>query len=328
MPQTLGRGIARVHRLFPGWLFGDHAQVLNPWRLRLLVHLETLGTVRAVAEALRMSPSSVSQQLAVLEREARTTLLDHHGRRVALTPAAVVLAAHGREILGRIEAAEADLALRRAEPVGVVRVGSFASGLHALLLPAAARLRQSHPRLRVECVELESHDSLPALRRGELDVALILDFGDGWLPVDARLRRLPLTADPVVLVLPRGHPAAGAAVVDLASLADQHWALDQDGSYFHDLVVRQCRRAGFEPVVVGRYASYSLMLEQVESGLAVAALPELAVDRRYDVVSTALAPAVDRTIHAVTPDGPPPLPAVAAVLDGLVAVGADLAGGR
>jgi DNA-binding transcriptional LysR family regulator len=303
-------------------------RVLNPWRLRLLVHLETLGTVRAVAEALRMSPSSVSQQLAVLEREARTTLLEHHGRRVALTPAATVLAAHGREILGRIEAAEADLAQRRTEPVGVVRVGSFSSGLHALLLPAAARLRASHPRLRVECVELESHDSLSALRRGDLDVALIVDFGDGWLPVDARMRYRRLAADPVVLVLPRDHPAAGAPVVDLTTLADQRWVLDQAGSYFHDLVLRMCRRAGFEPTVVGRYSSYALMLQHVESGLAVTALPELAVDRRYDVVSTALTPAVDRATHAVTPGGPAPLPAVAAVLDELAAVGTTLAGDR
>jgi DNA-binding transcriptional LysR family regulator len=304
-------------------LTNKEAAVLNPWRLRLLVHLETLGTVRAVAEALRMSPSSVSQQLAVLERESRTTLLEHHGRRVTLTPAATVLAAHGREILGRIEAAEADLAQRRAEPLGVVRVGSFSSGLHALVLPAAVRLRATHPGLRVDCVELESHDSLPALRRGELDVALIVDFHDGWLPVDDRLRLRPLAGDPVVLVLPRDHPSAGADTVDLASLSDQRWALDQGGSYFHDLVVRLCRRAGFEPVVAGRYASYSLMLQHVESGLAVAALPELAVDRRYDVVSTALTPAVDRTIHAVTSGGPP-LPAAAAVLDELAAVGAAL----
>jgi DNA-binding transcriptional LysR family regulator len=154
---------------------------------------------------------------------------------------------------------------------------------------------------------------------------LIVDFGDGWLPVDARLRHRLLAGDPVVLVLPRDHPAAGAPVVDLASLCDEPWALDQGGSYFHDLVVRLCRRAGFEPAVVGRYASYALMLQQVESGLAVAALPELAVDRRYDVVTTALTPAVDRTIHAVTPGGPPPLPAVAAVLDELTAVGATLA---
>jgi DNA-binding transcriptional LysR family regulator len=297
--------------------------VLNPWRLRLLTQLESLGTVRAVAEALSLSPSSVSQQLAVLEREARTPLLEHHGRRVALTPAGVLLAGHARQILDRIAAAEADLALRRSAPVGTVRVGSFASGLHALVLPAARRLRATHPRVEVDTIELESHDSLPALRRGDLDLAVVVDFGDGWLPVDDRLRVQPLAGDPVVLVLPRDHPAAGAGPVELAAMADQRWALDQPGSYLHDLVIRLCRRAGFEPAVAGRYASYALLLQHVESGLAVSALPELAVDRRYDVVTAPLRPAVDRTIHALTADRPP-LAAVAAVLDELRAVGAEL----
>ncbi len=298
--------------------------MLSPWRLRLLAQLESLGTVRAVAQALHLSPSSVSQQLAVLEREAGAALLEHHGRRVALTPAGALLAGHAREILQRIEAAEDDLARRRAEPIGTVRVGSFASGLPALVLPAAVRLRADHPRLHVEATELESHDSLPALRRGELDLALVVDFHDGWLPVDDRLRAVALAGDPVVLVLPRDHPAAAAATVDLAELSDQRWALDQRGSYFHDLVVRLCRRRGFEPVVAGRYTSYSLLLQHVERGLAVAALPELAVDRRYDVVTTALTPAADRTIRAVLPAGGPPLPAVTTVLDALCAIGATL----
>lgn len=297
--------------------------VLGPFRLRLLVHLESLGTVRAVAEALRMSPSSVSQQLTVLEREARTPLLEHRGRRVALTPAGVLLAAHGRDILERIAAAEADLAQRRTEPVGVVRVGSFASGLHALVLPAARRLRRDHPRLHVDTTELESHDSLPALRRGDLDLAVIIDFGDGWLPVDDRLHTVPLTGDPLVMVLPRDHPAAGTGPLALSTMADERWALDQPGSYLHDLVVRLCRQAGFEPTVTGRYASYGLLLQHVEAGLAVTALPSLAVDGRYDVVTAPLVPAVRRTIHAALP-GPTPLPAVVAVLDTLRAVGSTL----
>lgn len=301
----------------------DNHEVLGPWRLRLLVQLESLGTVRAVAEALRMSPSSVSQQLAVLEREARTPLLEHHGRRVALTPAGVALAAHGRDILARIAAAEADLAQRRDEPVGVVRVGSFASGLHALVLPAARRLRVDHPRLHVDTTELESHDSLPALRRGDLDLAVIIDFGDGWLPVDDRLHSVPLAGDPLVMVLPRDHPAASGPV-PLTAMAPERWALDQPGSYLHDLVVRLCRQAGFEPTVTGRYASYGLLLQHVEAGLAVTALPSLAVDGRYDVVTAPLVPAVRRVIHAVLPSGPVPLPAVSAVLEALRAVGVTL----
>ena len=90
--------------------------MLDPRRLRLLIALESLGTVRAVASAASMSPSAVSQQLAVLERESGVALLERHGRAVALTDAGRTLAVHARAILERIGAAEEDLrALRDAD---------------------------------------------------------------------------------------------------------------------------------------------------------------------------------------------------------------------
>jgi hypothetical protein len=69
---------------------------LNPWRLRLLADLATYGTVRAVAQRGNLSPSAVSQQLATLERETRTALLERTGRRVRLTAAGVLLAVDPR----------------------------------------------------------------------------------------------------------------------------------------------------------------------------------------------------------------------------------------
>ncbi|MCT2591045.1 LysR family transcriptional regulator [Streptomyces sp. N2-109] len=298
--------------------------MLNPWRLRLLTQLESLGTIRAVAEALDMSPSSVSQQLSVLQRESRAVLLEHHGRRVSLTPAGVRLAAHAREILRHIEVAEADLTERRTEPVGEVRVAAFSSALHALVLPVAAQLRQVHPRLQISTTELEPHHSLQALQRGDVDLAVIYDLADGWLPVDDQIRRVTLSSDPVVLVLPQGHPGAEAPSCDLAAMAGERWAMDQPGCYLCELITRLCRKAGFEPVIAGRYASYALLLEHVQAGLAVAALPALAVDARYDVQVRALTPALTRTILAALPAGPPPLPAAQLVLHRLRARGEAL----
>ena len=296
--------------------------MLSPWRLRLLTHLESLGTIRAVAEALDLSPSSVSQQISVLQRESRAVLLEHQGRRVRLTPAGVRLAGHAREILRRIEAAEADLGERRTEPVGEVRVAAFSSALHALVLPVAAQLQPIHPRLQVCTVELEPHDSLRSLRRGDVDLAVIYDFADGWLPVDDQVRRIPVSSDPVVLVLPAGHPAATGAAIDFAAMAGERWAMDQPGCYLCDVITRRCRQAGFEPVVAGRYASYALLLEHVRSGLAVTALPALAVTERSDLVVRDLDPALTRTIVAVVPAEPTPVSAVQVVLHHLRVRGA------
>jgi len=298
--------------------------VLSPWRLRLLAHLESLGTVRAVADALDMSPSSVSQQLAVLQRESRTVLLEHHGRRVTLTPAGVRLAAHAREILQRIEVAEADLAQRRTEPVGLVRVAAFSSGLHALVLPVAADLRREHPQLQVAVVETEPHHALQALGRGDVDLALVYDLDDGGLPVDDRVHRVPVCRDPVVAVLPPGHPLQDVETVEIAALAGERWAMDQPGCYLCEVVTRACRQAGFEPEIVGRYSSYALVLEHVQAGLAVAALPALAVDPGVDVVVRPLAPSLTRTTVVAVPAGPAPVAAVQVLLRRLRTRGAAL----
>ena len=88
--------------------------MLDLRRLRLLHELRRRGTVSAVAEALSYSPSTVSQQLGVLEREAGTTLFEPAGRRVQLTDAALVLAAHAEQLLAAVERAEADLAAAAA----------------------------------------------------------------------------------------------------------------------------------------------------------------------------------------------------------------------
>jgi DNA-binding transcriptional LysR family regulator len=167
---------------------------LNPWRLRLLGLLDTLGTVRAVAQSLHLSPSTVSQQLAVLETETRSRLLERTGRRVRLSRAGVLLARRGREILDRMEEAEAELRALNDEPIGTVRLGVFQSAIHTLAVPAAARLADSHPHLHVELVESEPHESGPSLRTGELDVIVT------------------------------------TTEVDLAACAGEPWACDRPGS--------------------------------------------------------------------------------------------------
>lgn len=286
---------------------------LDPGRLRLLAELSDLGTVRAVAQNLMMSPSAVSQQLSVLEREARTKLLDRHGRRVVLTPAGTRLVAHAREILERIEVAEADLLELGTQPVGPVRVAAFASALGSLVIPTVTRLADKHPELVPVIVELEPQESLPALRRGECDLAVVADFMDGSMPLDTDIVTLPLTSDLLVAV----QPADRSPMSELTDLADERFVLDSANSYLSHLVLRLCRQAGFEPNVVGRYRSYSLLLEQVESGHAVTVLPRLAVDRRYRVRATPVKPLMRRQISVVTRSGGTPRRAVEVFIEEL-----------
>ncbi|MFE7114685.1 LysR substrate-binding domain-containing protein [Streptomyces sp. NPDC057654] len=291
--------------------------MMNPWRLRLLSRLDTLGTVRAVAQDASMSPSSVSQQLAVLEAETRTQLLERTGRRVRLTPAGLILARRARAILDHMDGVEAELRGFGEEPAGLVRLASFQSAIHTMAVPAVTRLARAYPHLDVELLELEPHASLPALRGGDADIVITTtDFDE--LPLGPDLDLVPLATDPIRLVLPPGHPAARGGAVDVAAFADESWAFDIPQSYMAHLALRLCRQARFEPRVVGRFSNYMMALEHVEAGLSIALLPGLAVDHsRYRVATRELATPVTRTITAAVRRGSPPRAAVRVVLDAL-----------
>lgn len=290
--------------------------MLNPYRLRLLGLLDSLGTVRAVAETLHMSPSTVSQQLAVLETETRSRLLERSGRRVRLTRTGVVLARRGREILDRMAEAEAELRALNHEPIGTVRLGVFQSAIHTLAVPAAARLAGSHPDLHVELIESEPDESGPALRAGDLDVIVTTTDHVGF-PWDPDLTIVQLGTDPVVLVLPADHPLARRRVVDLAACADETWACDRPGSYMAELTRRLCHESGFEPRVACRFGNYLLLLQHVEAGGSVALLPALAVAPGHAVVTRELTTPVHRNVAIVMRRGAAPRPAVSAVVGAL-----------
>ncbi|QEV72104.1 LysR family transcriptional regulator [Streptomyces chartreusis] len=291
--------------------------MMNPWRLRLLTQLDTLGTVRAVAQAANLSPSSVSQQLAVLETETGTQLLERTGRRVRLTSAGLILARRARAILDHMDTVEAELRGFGEEPSGLVRLGAFQSVVHTMAVPAVTRLSREYPHLDVQLLELEPHESVPALRVGDADLVITTtDFAE--LPLGPDLDLLPLATDPILLVLPPEHPAAGREPADLTAFAEEPWAFDIPQSYMANLALRLCRQARFEPRVVARFSNYMLTLELVEAGHAVALLPGLAVDAgRFRVVTRELTSPVTRTITAAIRRGVPPRAAVRVVLDAL-----------
>src|SRR5918999_1511723 len=190
-------------------------------RLRLLRELSQRGTIAAVADALQFTPSAVSQQLAMLEREAGVRLLERAGRGVRLTDAALVLVEHAEALLARAALAEADLAAAARTVTGRGRIAGFQSVLLRIALPAIEALAAEAPRLRCEVFEAEPEQALPGLALGDLDLVL----GDEWQHQPWRLpgglEAHELLRDPVRLVLPAAHPAAlrHRDAVPLAALA-------------------------------------------------------------------------------------------------------------
>src|SRR4051812_6830528 len=135
---------------------------MDPRRLRLLLELSRRGSMRAVADALGYTTSTVSQQLAVLAREARTPLIEPAGRRVRLTPAGQRLAEHAVTILAALDAARADLD-PQAEPAGVVRVAGFATAIRRSVMPAVTALAETHPPVKLHIREHEPPEAMALL---------------------------------------------------------------------------------------------------------------------------------------------------------------------
>jgi DNA-binding transcriptional LysR family regulator len=294
--------------------------MLDLRRLRLLRELKERGTIAAVADALQFTPSAVSQQLAMLEREAGVRLLERAGRGVRLTDPALVLVDHADALLERAALAEADLAAAAGTVSGRARIAGFQSVALRLVLPAMEALERAAPRLRCELIEAEPEEALPALALGDVDLVL----GDEWQHQPWRLpdslERHELLRDPVRLVLPADHAVARRHpdAVPLAELAGEAWTTGHAAMGWEEMTQRTCReRGGFEPDIRHRTNDATVSLALVARGLAVTMLPDLALpggDPRVALRSIAGGP-LDRAILSVTRATDASRPSTRAALD-------------
>lgn len=279
--------------------------MLDLRRLRLLRELKERGTIAAVADALQFTPSAVSQQLALLEREAGVRLLERAGRGVRLTDAAIVLVDHAEALLERTALAEADLAAAAGTVAGRARIAGFESVALRLALPAMESLARDAPGLRCELMELEPEEAIPALALGDLDLVLADEWQHQPRRLPAGVERHELLSDPVRLVLPARHPAARRhrKAVPLAELAGEPWTTGHAGLGWDEMTRRTCQElAGFNPDVRHRTNDAAISLAVVARGLAVSMLPDLALPSAHPHVTLRdiVEGPVNRTIFAAT----------------------------
>lgn len=304
--------------------------MLDLHRLRLLRELHARGTIAAVADALRYTPSAVSQQLAVLEREAGLALLERQGRGVRLTDAALVLVGHAEVLLERSALAESELAAAAAGGVaGRGRIAAFQSVAMRLAIPAMDRLAREAPGLRCELVEAEPEQSLPTLALGDVDLVI----ADEWqhLPRTrpAGVDMHELSRDPVRVVIGADHPLARRHTksIPIAELAAEHWATGHPGTGWEDVTNRTCRElGGFDPDIRHRANDSVICLALVARGLAVALLPDLVAAGTYPgvVLRDVAEGPVHRDIFAATRTTDAARPSVQALLGAVRASARDL----
>jgi DNA-binding transcriptional LysR family regulator len=313
-------------------------------RLRLLLELSRLGSMRAVADETGVTTSTVSQQIAVLAREVGTTLIEPAGRRVRLTPAGLRLADHAVTILAAVEAARLDLD-PATEPAGTVRVAGFATAVRESLLPVVAHLAVTHPSVRLLIHEHEPLEAFDLLATDRVDLALTYDYNLAPTAFDRTVQQVPLWTAAWGLGVRSdserdaaggwaaggwaaggwaaggsaagGSAAGGSADTALAVFArhrDHDWIVNSRNTADERVVRTLASMAGFEPRVAHRVDSLDLVQHLIVAGLGVGLLP-VAQAVRPGVGLLALAgPDVRLRSYAVTRRGRADWPPLALIL--------------
>ncbi|AIR97106.1 LysR family transcriptional regulator [Streptomyces glaucescens] len=301
--------------------------MLNLDRLRTLDALARHGSVSGAAEGLHITTSAVSQQLAKLEREVGQRLLAKHGRGVRLTDAGRLLADHAARILSQVSLAESDLEAQRGRVAGELRLSAFPTAARGLFPTALAALRAEHPGLRLRSCELEPERGIQGVVRGDLDLAVVLDWYNKPMPLPDGLVKAGILDDPADIALPAGHPLAGRDEVDLAELAEDEWITWAEGEFCHEWLVFTLRSKGIEPNLGHRAAETHTQLGLVAAGLGVCVVPLLG---RHPVppgvVTVPLRQQVRRHVYVVWRADADRRPSIRAAVRALRAAGESVTG--
>jgi DNA-binding transcriptional LysR family regulator len=241
-------------------------------RLRLLLELSRRGSMREVAEELHVTTSTVSQQLAVLAKEAGAALIEPDGRRVRLTPAGRRLAEHAVTILAAVDAARLDLD-PGAEPAGTLRVAGFATAVRRSLLPVVAELAVRHPKVRLLIHEHEPEEAFALLAADEIDLALTYGYNLAPATFDVSVEPAPLWSTGWGLGVPAGAPAGGDAVETFEAFRGHDWIVNSRNGADEQVVRTIAAMAGFEPRIAHRADSLDLVQDLITAGLGVGLLP-------------------------------------------------------
>ncbi len=294
-------------------------------RLKALRAVAVYGSVGAAADALMVTPSAISQQLAKLERETGAVLVERNGRGVKLTDAAGLLAEHAERILALVETAEADFEALRGAVVGKLSIAAFPTVVRGVIPRALSLLKERHPDLGLRVYEREPERQVREVTRGEIDLAVSQDWLNRPMAVPEGLSRAMLLDDIADIALPADHPLADRSEIEIAELPDDSWISSSCGTVCNDFLMFLIRSSGKEPQVVCTADEYPTQLALVAAGHGYAVIPRLgrgAVPEGVRMVP--IRPRPIRRIYALWRTDAARRPAIRAAVEALRAACADL----
>jgi molybdate transport repressor ModE-like protein len=254
--------------------------MLEVKRLKILREVAERGSFSAAADAMHLSQSAVSQQIAALEKETGAKLLDRNHGKVRLTDPGASLVVHAEAVMARLEEAERGLADIAELRGGRLRMVSFPTAGATIVAKAVPAFSQKYPEIELELGEAEPEESIPGLKAGEYDLALAYDFDSVPFAEDRDTERHFLLEERMQVALPADHPLAGGRSVRLDQLKEESWACGVRPSSCRQNVVQWLRNAGFEPRINFASDDYQVIQSLVASGMGVALVPELLLTGR------------------------------------------------
>ena len=255
--------------------------------LNVLREVALRGSFSAAAESLAYTQPAISQQIARLEKHVGVKLIEREPRGVRLTPAGEVLVRHTERVMAQLAAADEELQDVAAQARGRLRIGSFATAAGTIVPRAVAAFRPLRPAIEVEISLLDPHESIPAVRRGDLEIAITEEGGfEGEVDTDG-LQIEHLLDDHMWVSLPVDHPLATRPTVDLIDLRDEDWMFACLSGTCADsnVVLRACQDAGFQPRIAYQSDDYFAIQGLVASGMGVALIPGLGLASTRDDVA-------------------------------------------
>lgn len=297
-------------------------------RLRALLELARCGTMAAAAEALFLTPSAVSQQIAQLEDDAGIKLTERIGRGVRLTPAGHALVRYAERVMAVLDEARSELAELRGEIAGELRVAAFQSIASVVLPDTVKELRRVFPRLEIMLEELEPIDGVAALRSWRADIALIDDLsivaGDNQEKVEV----VPLAEDVLYVAVATDHPLSKKSSLSVEDLRHETWAIESTWSTFGAFITGLCRATGYEPRINARCRGPDTIEAMVASGCSVSIIPGLRVLRSpAGVTWVKLRPEIRRKIYVAYRRGERGHPTIKVFVEEIVRTASRLLGG-
>ena len=245
---------------------------MDPYRLRVLRELGERGSLAAVARALHVTPSAVSQQLGALQRTIAVPLTERHGRVLVLTDAGAALAAAAVDVATALDRADRAVQDHLEDPCAPVSLAGFQSAALTYFPPLLSHLAtRGGPPVSCADADVAQADTPALVADYDLVVAQRLDHTPPW--PTRRLTAIPLIHEPLLVGIPRGHPLAAHHRLSAADVAGQSWISVHDGYPLQPTLALIAAAAGRPLNVAHRINDLTVAAAIVASGSALALLP-------------------------------------------------------